>query len=50
MLDLSERTIERMMDRGQLTFRKTPGGQRRLHRTSVEHFYRSDLDIPDTAE
>lgn len=48
LIGVSTRTVERMMDRGQLGFRRTPGGQRRLYRSSVEEYLRIYLDTRDS--
>ncbi len=47
MLEVSVRTVERMMDRGQLGFRRTPGGQRKLYRSDVEEYCRVTVDKSD---
>jgi excisionase family DNA binding protein len=47
-IGVSTRTVERMMDRGQLRFRRTPGGTRRLYRTSVEAYLATNLDTDDS--
>lgn len=36
MLKVSTRTVERMMDREELGYRTTKGGQRKLYRSDVE--------------
>ena len=40
----SIRTLERMMDAGILSYRVTPGGQRRLYRSGVEEYLASTVD------
>jgi excisionase family DNA binding protein len=46
-IGVSTRTVERMMTDGKLGFRPTPGGYRRLYRTSVEEYCRRYVDNPD---
>lgn len=45
MIDVSIKTVERMMDDGRLGFRRTPGGYRRLYRTDVEEYCRLHVDF-----
>lgn len=41
VLGVDERTVSRMMDRGLLRFRRTPGGQRKLYRSGVQEYLRT---------
>ena len=43
-IGVHKRTIERMMDDGKLKFRTTPGGYRRLYRTSVDDYCSEYVD------
>ena len=47
MIGVSSRSVARMMDRGQLSFRRTPGGTRRVRRSSVEEYCRVYVDKVD---
>ena len=47
MIRVNKRTIGRMMDGGKLAFRSTPGGYRRLYRSSVEEYCRLYVDNED---
>jgi excisionase family DNA binding protein len=47
LLEVSARTIQRMMDRGQLAFRRTPGGTRRVRRSSLEEYVATTVDNGD---
>ena len=44
LLGVSTRTVERMMDRGELGYRVTPGGSRRLYRTALENYLALKVD------
>lgn len=44
LLGVSTRTVERMMDRGELGYRTTPGGSRRLYRTGLDEYLASKVD------
>ena len=46
-LEVSTRTVERMMTRGQLAYRRTPGGTRRIYRSALEQYLATDVDSPD---
>lgn len=50
ILDLAVRSVQLMVDRGELSAWKTPGGHRRISRASVEAFLRHRQDAAGTEE
>jgi excisionase family DNA binding protein len=46
VLGLSERTVSRVRERGELAYRVTPRGYKMLYRTSVEDYLASNVDTP----